>query len=125
MIEDGLLRLCPPNAMPVYEMATSVVRWPNGGVCHLLSSESPDRIRGFNFDGAWCDEIGAYENAEDTWDQLSFALRLTGPTGAEPAIVGATTPRPTRLLRRLLEDPGTVVTKATTYDTLPTSTPRS
>jgi phage terminase large subunit-like protein len=97
-------------------MATSVVRWPNGGVCHLLSSETPDRLRGFNFDGAWADEIGAWENAEDTWDQLSFALRLTGPTGAEPAIVGTTTPRPTRLLRRLLEDPGTIVTRATTYD---------
>src|SRR4051812_31185365 len=29
MVEDGLLRLCPPDNMPVYEMATGVVRWPN------------------------------------------------------------------------------------------------
>ncbi|MFL5284445.1 MAG: terminase large subunit domain-containing protein, partial [Rhodopila sp.] len=116
MVEDGLLRLCPPDNMPTYEMATGVVRWPNGGVCHLFSSETPDRIRGYNFDAAWCDEIGAWENADDTWDQLSFALRLTGPLGDEPAIVGTTTPRNTKLLRRLLADPGTVVTRATTYD---------
>jgi phage terminase large subunit-like protein len=116
MVEDGLLRLCPPNAMPSYEMATGVVRWPNGGVCHLHSSETPDRLRGYNFDGAWCDEIGAWENAAETWDQLSFALRLTGPLGDAPAIVGTTTPRPTKLMRQLLADPGTVVTRATTYD---------
>jgi phage terminase large subunit-like protein len=116
MIEDGLLRLCPPDNMPTYEMAIGVVRWPNGGVCHLLTSETPDRIRGYNFDGAWCDEIGAWENPDDTWDQLSFALRLTGPKGDAPAIVGTTTPRPTKLLRRLISDPGTVVTRASTYD---------
>src|SRR4051794_12451513 len=116
MIEDGLLRLCPPNNMPTYEMATGVVRWPNGGVCHLFSSETPDRIRGYNFDGAWCDEVGAWENDMDTWDQLSFALRLTGPLGDEPAIIATTTPRPTKLLRRLMADPGTIVTTATTYD---------
>lgn len=116
MIEDGLLRLCPPDNMPIYEMATGVVRWPNGGVCHLLSSETPDRARGYNFDGAWCDEIGAWENDSDTWDQVSFALRLTGPKGDAPAIVGTTTPRPTKLLRALMADPGTRITTATTYD---------
>ena len=116
MIEDGLLRLCPPDNMPTYEMAIGVVPWPNGGVCHLLTSETPDRIRGYNFDGAWCDEIGAWENDQDTWDELSFALRLTGPQGDAPAIVGTTTPRPTKLLRKLMADPGTVITRASTYD---------
>lgn len=116
MVEDGIMRLCPPDAMPVYEMATGVVRWPNGGMCHLLSSETPDRVRGFNFDGVWADEIGAWENDQDFWDQISFALRLTGPLGDAPAIVGTTTPRPTKLLRALMADPGTVITRATTYD---------
>ena len=116
MVEDGILPLCPPNAMPTYEMATGVVRWPNGGVCHLLSSETPDRARGYNFDGCWADEIGAWENAEATWDQMSFALRRTGPTGATPVVVATTTPKPTKLLRRLLAEPGTVVTRATTFD---------
>ena len=116
MIEDGLLRLCPPWAMPVYEMATGVVRWPNGGVCHLLSSETPDRARGYNFDGAWCDEVATWDRAEDTWDQLSFATRLAGPLGASPAIIVTTTPKPTKLMRRILADGGTVVTRATTFD---------
>lgn len=121
MIEDGLLRLCPPHAMPTYEVATGVVRWPNGGVCHLLSSETPDRARGYNFDGAWCDEVGAWDNAENTWDQLSFATRLPGPLGDSPAIVITTTPRPTKLLRAILADPGTKTTTATTLTTAATS----
>jgi phage terminase large subunit-like protein len=116
MIEDGLLRLCPPWNMPTYEMATSVVRWSNGAVCHLLSSETPDRARGFNFDGAWCDEVGAFDHADEMWDQLSFATRLPGPLGDSPAIVVTTTPRSTRLVRRILADPGTVITRATTFD---------
>jgi phage terminase large subunit-like protein len=116
MIEDGFLRLCPPYAMPTYEMATGVLRWPNGGMCHLLSSETPDRARGYNFDAAWCDEVGAWENAEDTWNQLSFATRVTGPLGDSPVIVVTTTPRPTKLMRTILADPGTKVTHATMYD---------
>jgi phage terminase large subunit-like protein len=47
---------------------------------------------------------------------LSFAVRLTGPKGDAPAIVGTTTPRPTKLLRTLMADPGTRVTRASTYD---------
>lgn len=113
---ETLLRLCPPSAQPQYEMATGVVRWPNGGVCHLLSSETPDRARGFNFDGSWCDELGAWENDRDTWDQLSFATRLPGPYGDSPAIVITTTPRPTRLMRAILADAGTKMTRATTFD---------
>jgi phage terminase large subunit-like protein len=97
-------------------MATGVVRWPNGGLCHLLSSETPDRARGYNFDGAWCDEVGAWDNAENTWDQLSFATRLPGPLGDSPAIIITTTPRPTKLLRAILADPGTKATHATTFD---------
>src|SRR4051794_25598850 len=110
MIEDGLLRLCPLDTRPTYEMTTGVVRWPNGGVCHLLSSETPNRIRGLNFDAAWADEIAAWKNGEAAWDQLSFALRLTGPKGDEPQIVGNSTPRTTELLRKLMAAPGVVIT---------------
>ena len=116
MVEDGLLQLCPPWNRPTYEMATSVVRWANGGVCHVLSSETPDRIRGFNFDGVWADEVSSWEHADDTWDQISFATRLAGPTGASPAIVVTTTPKPTKLMRRILADPGTIITRASTFD---------
>ena len=50
------------------------------------------------------------------WISWRLRLRLTGPKGDEPAIVGTTTPRPTRLLRTLMKDPGTKITRATTYD---------
>jgi phage terminase large subunit-like protein len=69
----------------------------------------------YNFDAAWCDEVASWENSEDCWDQLSFALRLTGPLGDEPQIVGTSTPKPTRLMRRLMADPDTIVTTASTY----------
>ena len=46
--------------------------------------------------------------AEATWDMLSFALRL----GTLPRALVTTTPRATPLMRRLLADPDTVVTRS-------------
>ena len=48
----------------------------------------------------------------EAYDQLMMGLRL----GADPRVVVTTTPRPTDLLRRIAKDPGTVVTRGTTFD---------
>ena len=42
---------------------------------------------------------------------LMFGLRL----GTDPRIVVTTTPRPTRLIRSLVDDPKTAITRGTTY----------
>ena len=49
---------------------------------------------------------------QDTYDMAMLGLRL----GDDPRAVLTTTPRPTALVRALLADPDTAVTRATTYD---------
>lgn len=67
MIEgaSGLLGIHPPHERPVFEASNGRVVWPNGSVAHVFSSETPDSLRGPQFEFAWCDAfVGAMlENA--------------------------------------------------------------
>ena len=77
------------------------------------SADEPDRWRGWNFRGAWCDELGAWRRP-DAWTQLRLATRL----GAHPRIVVTTTPRATPLLVELTgrTDGSVHVTRGSTWD---------
>jgi phage terminase large subunit-like protein len=74
--------------------------WESGAIAHVFSSEDPESLRGPQFAAAWCDEIGKWKNAIETWDMLQFGLRL----GSNPQIVATTTPRATKLMKRLIAD---------------------
>jgi len=100
---SGLLAVCTENR-PRYEASRRRVIWPTGAVAHVFSSEDPESLRGPQFAAAWCDELGKWKNAEATWDMLQFGLRL----GPRPMQIITTTPRPTRLMKRLLADPAMV-----------------
>jgi phage terminase large subunit-like protein len=45
-------------------------------VAQLFSAHDPEALRGPQFDAAWADELAKWPKAEETWDQLQFALRL-------------------------------------------------
>jgi phage terminase large subunit-like protein len=79
-------------------------------VAQVFSAEDPESLRGPQFDAAWCDELGKWRHAETTFDMLQFALRL----GARPRQMVTTTPRPLPLIKRLMSDPRTLVTRAGT-----------
>lgn len=85
----------------------------NGSRIKLFSADKPDRFRGPQHHGAWCDELAAYRYT-DAWDQLQFGLRL----GSQPRVIVTTTPRPTSLIRALAnrEDGSVVVTRGSTFD---------
>ncbi|WP_354038757.1 terminase family protein [Devosia sp. UYZn731] len=108
--ESGLLNVHPDEARPVLK-GTSLI-WPNGVEAMVMSASDPDRFRGPQFAAAWCDEVAKWPDAEAAWDMLQFGLRL----GDKPRQLATTTPRPTRLLKRLLADPLTAVTRAKTAD---------
>ncbi len=110
--ESGLLAICPEAERPRFDRSRNALKWPNGAEAQLMSGSEPDRFRGPQFSAAWCDEIGKWPEAEAAWDMLQFGLRL----GGNPQQVATTTPRPTRLLRRLLGDARTVVTRMRTDD---------
>ena len=109
--ESGILACSPPDFRPLYEPSKRRLTWPNGAVATLYSAEEPDRLRGPQHDLIWADEPAAWKYPE-TWDMAMFGLRL----GTDPRVIATTTPRPTRLIRDLVADPGTVVTRGTTYE---------
>jgi phage terminase large subunit-like protein len=109
--ESGLMSICPPGFMPTYQPSNRRLTWPNGARATLYSADEPERLRGPQHDGAWCDELGAWRYPE-AWDMLMFGMRL----GERPRTVVTTTPRPTKLIRELLSDPNTAVTRGSSYE---------
>jgi phage terminase large subunit-like protein len=112
MIEgiSGILRISPRAERPVWTATRRRLEWPNGAVAQAFSAEDPESLRGPQFDAAWCDELAKWRHAEATFDMLQFGLRL----GARPRQLITTTPRPIPLIKRLIADPRTAVTRAPT-----------
>jgi phage terminase large subunit-like protein len=97
--------------LPSYEPSKRRLTWGNGAMATLFSAEEPERLRGPQHDAIWADELAAWKEPQDAWDMAMFGLRL----GTDPKVMVSTTPRPIPLLRALLKDETSVVTKATTY----------
>lgn len=108
--ESGLMRVTPLAERP--RLIGTTLLWENGVEASVLSASDPERFRGPQFAAAWCDEVAKWPKAEDAWDMLQFALRL----GDRPRQLATTTPRPTKLIKRLLADTQTVSTRMTTAE---------
>ena len=107
-----LLEIAPNSNRPLYEPSKRSLTWPNGCQAMAFSSEEPERIRGYGFELAWCDELAAWRNVNETWDLLQFTMRR----GRRPRQVITTTPKPIPLLRSLLKRDDVVVTRGKTRD---------
>jgi len=112
--DSGLLAVSPPWFKPVYEPSKRTLTWPNGAVATLFGAEEPERLRGPQHDAVWCDELCAWKQAEATFDMMLFGLRL----GRAPKALITTTPKPIPILKRLISNPKTRITKGTTFDNL-------
>ncbi|WP_415217088.1 DNA-packaging protein [Rhodopseudomonas sp.] len=108
--ESGLLRISPRAERPEWIATRKRLEWPNGAVGQVFSADDPDSLRGPQFEAAWCDELAKWRYAEASFDMLQFGLRL----GQRPRQLITTTPRPLPLIKRLLVDPRTRVTRAPT-----------
>ncbi|THV23395.1 DNA-packaging protein [Peteryoungia ipomoeae] len=106
---SGLSRIAR-RMRPEVEISRRRLVWPNGAIAQIFSSEDPESLRGPQFHLAWCDELAKWKHADETFDMLQFALRL----GDQPRQVVTTTPRPVPLVRRLMGDPGTRLTRMAT-----------
>jgi phage terminase large subunit-like protein len=112
MIEgpSGILRMSPPGERPVWLPSRRRLEWGNGAVALAFSADDPEQLRGPQFDAAWCDELAKWRQADDAFDMLQFGLRL----GRRPRQLLTTTPRPIPLIKRLVADRRTAVTRAAT-----------
>lgn len=119
--ESGFLSVCwkgdkthkgKAMGFPEWSPTKRTLTWENGAQVQFFSAEEPERLRGPQFEVAWCDETAAWNKDIGTWDMLQFCMRL----GKHPRIMVTTTPKPTKLIRQILKDPKTVVTTGTTFD---------
>jgi phage terminase large subunit-like protein len=109
---SGILSVFPEGEKPDYQPSKRRIVFKNGYMAYCYSAEEPDRLRGPQFHGAWCDELAAWKYCQDTWDMLAFGLRL----GEAPKTVITTTPRPIPLVRELIAKKNCHVTRGSTYD---------
>ena len=109
--DSGLLNVCPDEERPRYLSSAARLEWPNGAVSLLFSADEPDRLRGKQHMKLWCDELAAWRYP-DAFDQALFGLRL----GDKPQAVVTTTPRPTKIIKQLVADKDTIVTRGSTFD---------
>lgn len=112
--ESGILSCYPSSQRPLYEPSKRRLTFPNGVVASTFSGDEPGQLRGPQFDSAWADEPAKWKFAQEAWDNLEFGLRL----GDNPQVVATTTPRPIPLIRTLIADPQTVVTRGHTDENM-------
>lgn len=119
--ESGLLSVCWAGdrtitgeslGRPSYEPSKRRLTWANGAIGTLFSAEEPERLRGPQHDRLWADELASWKYLRDTWDMAMFGLRL----GDRPRTCITTTPKPLPLLKEIIKDPRTVVTRGSTFD---------
>ncbi|WP_439532086.1 terminase large subunit domain-containing protein [Polymorphobacter sp.] len=110
--ESGLLALAPPEAGLRYLSSLHLLTWANGSTARLYSGGDPDGLRGGQFDYGWGDEFVHWPRAEAALTNLRLSTRL----GVKPQLLLTTTPLPLDWLKRLLSEPGVVVTRGRMRD---------
>lgn len=108
---SGIIDTSPPWFRAQYRPTKRRVEWPNGAWALAFSADEPERLRGEQCEAAWCDELAAWRYPE-AWTQLMLGLRL----GTNPRVVVTTTPRPTRLIKKLHAAESTHVTHGITFE---------
>lgn len=112
--ESGIMACAPATFRPVYEPSKRRLTYPNGAIQMCYSADEPDRLRGPQHHYGWFDEMAAWRYLQHAWDMAQLGMRL----GEHPQIFVTTTPRPLPLIKQLLKDERTAVSRGTTYDNL-------
>ena len=108
---SGILRAGPWGDRPAWSPERRRLEWRNGAIAQGFSAEDPESLRGPQFTGAWSDEFAKWRRADEVFDMLQFGLRL----GRHPRHLITTTPRPLKLIKDLIAEPHTALTRASTH----------
>lgn len=115
MIEgpSGLMSCYPDGQKPVYNPSRHLVTFPSGAVGITRSADEPERLRGPQFRKFWADEVCSWNYLQEAWDQIMFGFRQKA---AQLQGVITTTPKPHKVLKALVADPGTITTRGSSHD---------
>jgi len=118
--DSGLMSVIPSFLVEDYNKALHELRLVNGSLIKGIPASEPERFRGPQFHGGWCDELAAWEYLQDAWDMMQFGLRLTLGDGFKTRLICTTTPKPKDLILELIAREGddVVLTTASTYDNI-------
>ena len=114
---SGLLSIIPDECYlkstdaKGYSSSVSEIRLENGSKIVGYAAQEPERLRGSQFHRAWADELAAWRYPE-AFDQLMFGLRL----GDNPQCVITTTPKPSKIIKDLIEREDVQVTTGNTFE---------
>lgn len=114
---SGLMSIIPEDCFARsrdfkgYSSSTNEIRLANGSKITGYAAQEPERLRGPQFHRAWCDELAAWRYPE-AFDQLMFGLRL----GRNPQCVITTTPKPSPIIRSLMQRDDCVITRGSTFE---------
>lgn len=107
----GILATAPPGFCPRWQPGKALLTWPNGVKGRVFAAEAPESGRGPNLAFLIADETAAWRNGQEVWDTFQMGLRV----GRAQAVM-STTPKPLAWLRKIADDEGTVIRRASTYD---------
>jgi phage terminase large subunit-like protein len=110
--DSGLVNCDPTLDRDSWSPTNRCLTWPNGTKAWCYNATEPDQLRGPQHHFAWVDELAKFRYMQETWDQLQFGLRL----GLHPRVLVTTTPRPLPLIKKLIADVDTAVTRGATLD---------
>lgn len=110
--DSGLIACDPTLSTDSWSPTNRRLSWPNGSTAWCYNATEPDQLRGPQHHFAWVDELAKFRYIQESWDQLQFGLRL----GEHPQVLVTTTPQPKQLIKRLVNDPDTIVTRGSTLD---------
>jgi phage terminase large subunit-like protein len=109
---SGLMHLRARARRPKLVVSGRKVIWPNGAEARWFSAETPDQLRGPEFDLVWADEFAKWSNRAVTLEMARLALRQ----GAFPRLLVTTTPLNIPELKELENASGVATTRAETCD---------
>jgi predicted phage terminase large subunit-like protein len=110
------MTIIPKSLIADYNKTAHELRLTNGSLIKGIPASEPERFRGPQFHGGWCDELAAWDYLQEAWDQIQFGMRL----GKRTRMICTTTPRPKDLIIELIgrEGDDLVLTTASTYANL-------
>lgn len=110
---SGLIATARDDEKMQWQRTNGELIFPSGAIAYAFSAAAPESLRGPEHHAAWCDELAKWgRGGEAAWDNLVLGLRI----GDRPRVLVTTTPRPTRLMKRVMALPSCIETRGATRD---------
>lgn len=109
---DGVI---PPEYIKSWNRSIGELTLTNSSRLKIFSTHTQydaELLRGYQCHSAWFEEAATQRFGALAFSMLEFALRL----GDDPRFVITTTPRPTKHIRALVDDPDIVVVTGSTFE---------